>query len=254
MSKHQIKCTVNELIEDFNKDLEKFTKHVFSTTSQFKSLKTLKENLQKNEVYLTADFSQSYNCQCGREIQGAHFGASKKLISIHSRGFYFKNEEGKINFESFVVISDDLPHDACAVWALLEPIIGRITELLPSVETIHFQTDGPSTQYKNKTNFYLFHRFMKELSPKHATWNFTTAGRGKSVADGIGGSVKEMSDRYVACGNDITCAEDMKSFIDSSESRTKCYIITAENIAHIRQLVPENLKAVKDTTKVHQFV
>ena len=125
---------------------------------------------------------------------------------------------------------------------------------LPIVKTLHFQSDGPSTQYKNKTNFVLFNYFSRKLSLEHATWNFTAAGHGKSVADAIGAGVKEMCDRFVANGNDITCATDMSNFINKSESVIKCYIIKTEDISEIRKLLPEDLKAVEKTTKVHQVV
>lgn len=114
MSKHLIRCTVADLIIEFNNDVIKFSKHLFTTTSQFKSLNTLKAKIKKDEIYIVIDFSQNYNCKYGREIHAAHFGASKKQISVHSGGFYYKNEEDKIEFESFAVLSDDLTHDAVA--------------------------------------------------------------------------------------------------------------------------------------------
>ena len=89
MSKRQIRCTIAELIEEFNNDVTKFTKHVFTTTYQFKSLKTLREKVTKHEAYIVIDFSQNYNCKYGREIHAAHVGGSKRQISLHSGGFYF---------------------------------------------------------------------------------------------------------------------------------------------------------------------
>ena len=56
-------------------------------------------------------------------------------ISLHSGGFYNKNEEGKIKCESLAVLFDDLTHDAIAVWALLQPILTRIKMSLPIVKT-----------------------------------------------------------------------------------------------------------------------
>ena len=74
------------------------------------------------------------------------------------------------------------------------------------------------------------------------------------MADVIGGGVKEMCDRYVANGNDITCATDISNFINKSGSVIKCYVIKTEDISEIRKLLLEDLKAVKETTKVHQVV
>ena len=65
---------------------------------------------------------------------------------------------------------------------------------------MHFQSDGPSTQYRNKTNFFLFAYHCNLLQLHHASWNFSTAGHGKSFADGTGGTVKVLCDRAVAYG------------------------------------------------------
>lgn len=123
MSKHLIRCTLDELIEIFNDDIKKFTTHVFTTTSQFQSLNKLKENLERNQVYVVNGFSQNYNCKCSREIAGAYFGASKKQVSLHTGGFYYKNDDNQLTFESFAVLSDDLTHDAT------RPLCGHYSNL-----------------------------------------------------------------------------------------------------------------------------
>ena len=87
MYKRQIRCTVAELIEEFNNDVTKFTKHVFTKTSQFNAFKILQEKIKKDEAYIVIDFSQNYNCKYGREIHGAHFGGSKKQIWVNSQYF-----------------------------------------------------------------------------------------------------------------------------------------------------------------------
>nr|CAI5856810.1 unnamed protein product [Callosobruchus analis] len=49
-----------------------------------------------------------------------------------------------------------------------------------------FVSDGPTTQYKNKTMFFLFAaEFPKLLGPSNMTWNFIESGHGKGAADGI---------------------------------------------------------------------
>lgn len=173
-----------------------------------------------------------------KEIQSAHFGASKKQISLQTGAFYYKDQNNKQQCVTFSSISECLSHDAAAAWALLQPIFILMKKCVPQVEIINFQSDGPSTQYKNKTNFYLFNYFCPKFNIKYSTWNFTGAGHGKSVAGGVGGSLKSLCDRAVSFGKDITCAEDMVNVVENSEE--------------IDKIVPNNLTVVRQSTLVHQ--
>ena len=168
----QIVCTTSILIEAFNEKLRHFLVHSFTCTHQFKFFEFIKKNLEKNQVYLVIDFSQNYFCKYNREVQAVHFGASQKQISLQTGGFYYKNDVNEIQFESISVMSDCLRHDAGAVWALLYPMFDRIRELIPQIEIVHIQSDGPTTQYKNKTNFFLFNYFCKKYHFKSASWNY----------------------------------------------------------------------------------
>ena len=147
-----------------------------------------------------------------------------------------------------------MQHDAVVAWALLEPVFEKIRETVPNLKRIHFQSDGPATQYKNKTNFFLFKHHCKVLKLECASWNYTAAGHGKSAADGIGGTVKRMCDRHVTFGNSILCAEDIVNFLNTSKCSIHSYLVTEEKIKSIESLVPQKLESVKGTMKTHQVV
>ena len=193
-SKKKIDCKILDVINLFNSKLPNFLKHVYIVTHQFQAIKNYKTNLKSNEVFLIIDFSENYVCKYHKEVQSVQFGASKKQISLQTGAFYYvdaNNEQQCITFSS---ISDCLRHDTAAAWALLQPVFELLKKCVPQVEIINFLSDGPSTQYKNKTNFYLFNYFCSKLKIKRSTWNFTGAGHGKSVADGVGGSLKSLCD------------------------------------------------------------
>ena len=145
MNKKTITCTISELVSEFNSLLPKFLHHTYTTTHQLKFLSNPRKTLKKNEVHLIADFSQNYECKYNKEVHAVHFGASKKQVSLHAGGFYYRNDKNEIVFESFCSVSNCLRHDASAVWALLKPVLKRIQELLPDLEIIHFQSDGPTS-------------------------------------------------------------------------------------------------------------
>ena len=71
----------------------------------------------------------------------------------------------------------------------------------PNIKCNHLQSDGPTAQYRNKNNFYLFTLFCKELKLDQATRNVTSANHGKGAVDGIGGTIKGTCGTHVANGH-----------------------------------------------------
>lgn len=253
-SKKIINCIVSLLVSTFNSMVPKYLAHVYRNDHQFKTMTAMKDNLSEDAAYVLIDFSQNFIAKYSSEIHSAHFGASKVQISLQTGGFYLNKGSAKPEFESFALISDCLRHDAAAVWALLQPVLKRIRELKPNLKKIHFQSDGPTTQYKNKTNFFLLQYFSKELKLESATWNYSAPGHGKSPADGIGGNVKAMCDKAVSCGQDVRCAQDMANVIKSKESRIRAYVISAQDIKLIDDLITETVLPFPKTTLTFQLL
>ena len=119
----KIYCTIPDLVKVLNDMLMKFLKHSYVTNHQFQAISQMKESLQKNEVLFILVFSENYNCKYGQEIQSAHFGASKKQITLLTGGYYYKTNSDEVQFQSFVSLSDCLDHDACTAWALINPVL-----------------------------------------------------------------------------------------------------------------------------------
>ena len=71
---------------------------------------------------------------------------------------------------------------------------------LALVKKIHFMSDGPTTQYRNKKMFYLIPQYVPKYLPtvKKISYIFSKAGHGKSSADGIGGCLKRLADDAVS--------------------------------------------------------
>lgn len=58
------------------------------------------------------------------------------------------------------------------------------------LRVIHFFSDGSTTQYRQKKNFFLLSKMISESVFEYATWNFFEASHGKGPADGVGGSIE----------------------------------------------------------------
>ena len=107
----------------------------------------------------------------------------------------------------------------------MQPVLKLVQKTVPDLKAVHFQSDGPTTQYRNKTNFFLFRSHCEKLELESATYNFTTPGHGKSIGDGSGGSVKFLCNRAVLHGKDVIADEDVVSVLSENNSEIKIFII-----------------------------
>ena len=120
--------------------------------------------MKENELLLVIYFYQDYKCKYSEEIHSAHFGALKKQVSMHTREFHYLNKElGQVDCISFCGVPECLRHDYFAVWAYLQPVLNSVNETIPELEMIHFQSNGPTTQYKKNTIHFYFN-----ISAKHS--------------------------------------------------------------------------------------
>lgn len=153
---------------------------------------------------------------------------------------------------SFCSVSDFNKHGPSAIWAHLKPILQQVHQKIPSIETVHFVSDGPTTQYRCKQYFYLFStQLLDYFHFKSGSWNFLEAGHGKGPAHGIGGAIKRAADAFVANGGIITNAKSLM-FAISWKTKVEMFEIQESEITIIEKVIPSNLSAVPGTMKLHQ--
>lgn len=176
--------TLKELLETFNKDIKAFKRHVYNFYYQYNQYKLCAENLKEYEALIHIDFSENYICKYHQEVQAKHF--IKDQITLHTGVLYIKDQSPK----SFCSISPDNQHNPESIWAHLDPVLNYIKTTHTNISIIHFFSDGPTTQYRQKKNFYLFSQKMYDYGFSHSTWSFFEAAHGKGAADGIGAAIK----------------------------------------------------------------
>lgn len=84
-----------------------------------------------------------------------------------------------------------------------------------------------------------------------ASYHYTAPGHGKSSADAIGGTIKELCNRLVAHGENITTAQSLYEAIKRC-SKVLAFLITEEHNRAITTLLPSPLNAVKNAKQVYQ--
>ncbi|XP_072152583.1 uncharacterized protein [Bemisia tabaci] len=100
---------------------------------------------------------------------------------------------------------------------------------------------------------FLWSHFMKQLGFTLSTYNFSEAGHGKSVADGVGGTIKGRADSCVRQGNDINSID---TFLEAV-NKTKVYVARIEesDICVVDDILKsKQLDPIPGTMKLHQVV
>ena len=247
MQKAVINTTKNELTIELMKLAEPYMRHIFVKEHQQDEICKKKSEMKENETIIQVDFSENYVLKYAEETQAMHFGASKVQLSLHTGVQYlFHANTGKTFVKSFGTASTSLDHGAHAVWAHLTPILRQMSRDQPGIDTVHFVSDGPSAQYRNRFNAFLLVSYLKDLCPavKRATWNFSEAGHGKGPMDGVGGTLKRVADEHVARGNDISSVGAFVSHVSVSCPGIDVFEVLPGDIQRSKLLLPKKVSAV----------
>lgn len=206
--------------------------HQLNIVHQHNNLKLLKDQLSQQECIIHMNFSENYNTKLGEEIQAFHFGGSRTQITLHTVVIYTRNADNTLSTSCHCSFSNNLSHGPAAIWAHLKPIL----DLLPEKVTyIHFLSDGPVTQYRNKTMFFILATQLALLFPNIArfSWNYHEAGHGKGAPDGVGAVCKRTADRCVSMGQDVASLDILVKIIQENCPSIKTYIINDDDIKHV---------------------
>ncbi|KAJ8719460.1 hypothetical protein PYW08_011635 [Mythimna loreyi] len=238
-----------QLITQLQKDLDKFFEHQRNIVHQYKAIKDLKSNLHCDEVLIHVDFSENYCTKYSEEIQAFHFGGSRAQLSLHTVVVYLQN-----SILSFCTVSENITHSPAAIWTHLRPVF----RALPcNIKRVHFLSDGPVTQYRNKTMFFIMATKLSEEIPdiENFTWNYTESGHGKGAPDGIGATCKRTADFVVSSGGDINNIDQFVTVIQERCLGITCIAIDGKDIQAMVDTVEEEAadqKGFKGTLNVHQ--
>lgn len=245
-----------DIVRQTEQEVFKFLSHEGKILHQHSAIKKLKASLLPGEILIHCDFPENYATKYHGEIQSVHFGGNRLNLSLHTVVVYYRQDHSSpTSLTNFCSISTNLDHGPAAIWAHFSPIFEFLLGFSTPITKIHFLSDGPSSQYRNKTLFFFFnnklHQTFRDL--QQATWNYHEAGHGKGAPDKIGAVVKRTADQTVAQGKDVVDIETFVQVLCSSTQIEICVIESSE-IKAMSLLVPQSLKPFKGTMEVHQIV
>ena len=250
-SKEDVSMAISEIPLYFNNELEKYMNHVYRQIHQQNYINNLITSLKDDECLVLGDYSQNYICKYSVQAHSAHFGASQKQVTLHTGVLYTKSMT-----KGFATLSSSLRHDASAAIAHFEEVLNYFSkDILYNIKKLYFLNDGPTTQYRNKTMFYLISQYLPSRFPKicQIIYNFSESGHGKSAADGIGGSLKRMADEAVRYGTDIPNYDTLLDVLKTKSKNIFVSSVSIEAIELIDTFIPNNLKVFVGTKKTHQY-
>jgi hypothetical protein len=161
------------------------------------------------------------------------------MVTLHPVVAYFRNhnDENEINHKSFVYVSDEIGHTCSTVYAFLKDLVPRLKELIPELSCIHYLSDSPTSQYRNKSIFHIIANHLQLFGAK-GCWQYFEAGHGKGPCDGVGAVAKRMADEAVRQGR-VTIQDASDYFAWEQCEETQIAMKTLK------------LSPVKGTFKIH---
>lgn len=118
-------------------------------------------------------------------------------------------------------------------------------------------SDGPVTQYRNKTMFYLLACHLGHFYPDITafTWNYHEAGHGKGAPDGVGAVCKRTADKFVSLGTDVSCLDSLAKIIRDNCPEIRISLVTDKDIEEVQTVIDghiEHIVPFTGTMRVHQ--
>ena len=154
-------------------------------------------------------------------------------------------------------MSDDLTHTKNSVYIFMEYIMKHIREKFPSIRVLNVFSDGAGSQFKQRFLFWNLHYWEQDHHLK-LTWNFFTTSHGKSVVDGLGGTVKIAVWRHVRNRQvHITTAEEYAKIAEQHSPKIHLQFIAKADIDQIKPQLNakwEGVLAVPKTHKMHCII
>lgn len=248
--KEENQGTISDICSLLKTKMVEFMIHLNRIRHQYKSVKKLKENLAPNEIIVHVDFAENYNCKYAKEVQSVHFGASRAQITLHTGVLYSHGRSP----QCFCTLSESTNHGPTGIFAHLEEILEPFLLENPHVDSVHFQSDGPSTQYKNKKMFGIITVSLPKRYPqiKKITWNYSERYHGKGAPDGVGGLMKRTLDDLVACGLDIHCFDSVQKQLTERVTSVITKVVTAKAISDAETYCFHNEKTFQGTKQMLQ--
>ena len=243
--------SMKELGDIALKQFVDFGKHRERVISQYRAARQIKEKMPPGHISVQCDFAENYCYGEKEEVQSAYY--SKDQITLHPAVFHHRTEvDAPLKVTSACYVSDVTDHTAPMVFAILKQIVTLAKQTVPELKYIHYLSDSPSSQYRNKHLMYIIAQHDKMFGIP-CTWTYFESGHGKGPCDGIGGSSKRLADLAVKTDKaSIRCAQDFADWGNKSSKKVQYSVVSqSDYIVAKNEINLFNAKPVPGTMSTH---
>ena len=214
------------------KQFEKYRDHCARIATQYDQVRLLKETLQPHtEATVQMDYSENWAAKYPDEISAAYYNSDQ--TTLHPMVVHYHNEDNTLKWKSYVGVSSVGQHSVPTHYAFMVKLMEQLKVLLPDLEVLHFITDGPANQYRNRTIAALVAVF-EQLHGIRATWTWLEGGHGKGPCDGIGGGLKRKLDNLVKGGVVMRDVDELISAVNTPDLNMILIKVKPEEVEELR--------------------
>lgn len=238
---------VKEFVANFNE----LRNHVRRVSTQYFQLRLMKQNLPPlTEVSIHMDYAENYICSFQDEPSQLYY--DKRPVTIHPFVVHYTDEEGNSRHLSYCGVSEEMNHFAPTTFAFLQKLIPIIKEKFPELRAVHYISDSPASQYRNKTVVKLLSKHAVFFPGITGSWDYLEVGHGKGPCDGIGGSLKHSADIAVKRGHVISNAKDFFRWTQEESKNITCFYVTSGEVKMAERKL-HNATYVKGLSVMHSL-
>ena len=115
------------------------------------NVKTTKKSLRVGLFEgCTIQIDYAENCSCCYVNEASAVYNDKHQVSIHHM-IHYRDGDGALQHQSIVGITQEKGHTMAMNMAFLQALQSPLKAILQELTHIHYATDSPSSQYRNKT-------------------------------------------------------------------------------------------------------
>jgi hypothetical protein len=240
--------TLESLLSEICIQVPQFLDHEYVKIKQESASKTMIETActsNSNRAVICCDFAEKFKCIHQNAPQAAHYGQTP--VSIFTVAIYHRGMKPMAIASNFEKQSKD------CVLAYIDTVL---CQLPSTVQAVDFWSDNATSQFKNQYIMESMKTFQKRHGIK-VRWHFFAPMHGKSVVDGIGGSVKRHVRQKIISRNFIV--NNSKDFVAAaSDMKVDVKLVNTDDISRINKIISFDRivkvsAPVKDIKKLHSF-
>ena len=182
-----------ELWQTLALQLKSFPLHQYNNLGQLRQYSLAKKHLKPHQAICVVDFAENFTCHGSADAQSTHF--ARNSVTVHPNVIIF-SQDYHIFRDAVDIISDDLSHDADAVYVFVQTLSAHMTKYYPDITDLIIFSDGCGAQYKSKKP--MRHLAQNFDIPQNILWNFYGSRHGKGEADGESAVIKGTLTRSIA--------------------------------------------------------